>query len=104
MAKVIKESAEKERKSLTYKGYPLIRKGSTIYYGNMSDKYIIQCQITDSEKKGDLDIAKKVQVTLQETNPNIKAKDRIVKKSEKAGLYSAMDLASVWLERALSAK
>lgn len=91
-------------KLLTYKGYPLIRKGPIIYYGNMSDKYIIQCNILETKKQGDLEIATKVLVTLQETDPNVKAKDRIVKKSEKVGLYNAMDLAAVWLERALNAK
>lgn len=31
-------------------------------------------------------------------------KDRIVKKSEKNSLWSAMDIGSIWLSRALSAK
>ena len=31
-------------------------------------------------------------------------KDRILKKSEKRGLYEAMDIASIWLERALAEK
>ena len=99
-----KTEKETESNLLAYKGYPLIRKGPILYYGNMSDKYIIQCQILESENKNDLDIATRVQVTLQLTDPNAKAKDRIIKKSEKPGLYSAMDLAAVWLGRALNAK
>jgi len=100
MAKVEKE----EPRVLTYKGRPLLRQGSTIYYGSMSDKFIIQCQILETKKVKDLDVATKVLVTLQNTNESLKLKDRIVKKSEKPGLYSAMDLAAVWLERALAAK
>jgi arginyl-tRNA synthetase len=70
----------------------------------MSDKFIIQCQILETKKVKDLDVATKVLVTLQTTDESAKAKDRVVKKSEKEGLYSAMDLAAVWLERALAAK
>mgnify|MGYP007107721763 FL=1 len=49
-------------------------------------------------------MATKVSVQLQLTDPEIKTKDRIVKKSEKDSLYAAMDLATIWLERALTTK
>ncbi|MEE0204892.1 MAG: hypothetical protein UEE32_06060 [Oscillospiraceae bacterium] len=70
----------------------------------MSDPYIVQIQIMDSKKVKDLDVATKVSVQLQLTDPEIKTKDRIVKKSEKDSLYAAMDLATIWLERALTTK
>lgn len=41
---------------------------------------------------------------LQLTDPELKSRDRVVKKSEKDSLYAAMDVASVWLERALASK
>ena len=88
-------------KALEYKGYPLRRKGNIIYYGNMSDKYIIMLQILETKKVKDMDVATKVSVQLQLTDPDIKRRDRVVKKSEKDSLYAAMDVASVWLERAL---
>ena len=44
-------------KALEYKGYPLRRKGNIIYYGNMSDKYIIMLQIMDSEDLQDLSLS-----------------------------------------------
>ena len=62
----------------------------------------IMLQILDSKKVKDLDVATKVSVQLQLTDPDIKSRDRVVKKSEKESLYAAMDIASVWLERALS--
>ena len=49
-------------------------------------------------------MATKVSVQLQLTDPDLKSRDRVVKKSEKDSLYAAMDVASVWLERALSSK
>ena len=86
---------------LTYKGKPLLRKDNVLYYGNMSDKYIIMLQILETKKVKDMDVASKVSVQLQLTDPDIKSRDRVVKKSEKDSLYAAMDVASVWLERAL---
>jgi hypothetical protein len=89
---------------LTYKGRPLMRKDATIYYGSMADKYIIMLQIMATQKIDDLDVASKVSVQLQLTDPDLKSRDRVVKKTEKDSLYAAMDVASVWLERALSTK
>lgn len=89
---------------LEYKGRPLRRKDNLIYYGSMTDKYIIMMQITDTKKVDDMDVATRVSVQLQLTDPDLKSRDRVVKKSEKDGLYAAMDIASVWLERALSSK
>lgn len=89
---------------LEYKGHPLRRKDNLIYYGSMADKYIIMLQIMDSKKVDDLDVATKVSVQLQLTDPDLKSRDRVVKKSEKDSLYAAMDVAAVWLERALAGK
>ena len=89
---------------LTYKGHPLRRKDSLIYYGSMAEKYIIMLQVLDKKKDQDLDMATRVSVQLQLTDPDLKSRDRVVKKTEKDSLYAAMDVASVWLERSLSSK
>lgn len=91
-------------KTLEYKGHPLQRKDNIIYYGSFADKYIVMIQILDTKKVKDLDVATKVSVQLQLTDATIKSRDRIVKRTEKDGLYSAIDVASVWLDRALNAK
>lgn len=88
--------------TLEYKGHPLRRKDNLIYFGSINDKYIIMLQILATKKVKDMDVATKVAVQLQLTDPNVKSRDRVVKKSEKDSLYAAMDVASVWLERALS--
>lgn len=88
--------------ALEYKGHPLRRKDNLIYFGSMADKYIIMLQILDTKKVKDLDVATKVSIQLQLTDPDIKSRDRVVKKSEKESLYAAMDVASIWLERALA--
>ena len=91
-------------KALEYKGHPLQRKDNIIYYGSFADKYIVMLQILDTKKVKDLDVATTVSVQLQLTDPSIKSRDRIVKKSEKESLYTAIDIAVVWLERALSSR
>ena len=93
-----------EDKVLTYKGHPLMRKDNLIYYGSMADSHIVMLQVLESKKQGDLDIATRVSGQLQLTDPAAKSRDRIVKKSEKNGLYAALDVGCVWLERALAGK
>ena len=93
-----------ESKGLTFKGRPLMRKDNIIYYGSMADTHIIQMQIIDFKKVGDTDVANKVSIQLMLTDPNIKGRAQIVKKTEKVGLYTALDVGAVWLERALAGK
>jgi ribosomal protein L14E/L6E/L27E len=106
--------AATKNKSLEYRGRPLRRKDNIIYYGSMADKYIVMLQILDTKvvkpaaganpKTQEMKIATKVSIQLQLTDPDVKSRDRVVKKSEKESLYAAMDVASVWLERALTSR
>ena len=93
-----------ENKGLTFKGRPLMRKDNIIYYGSMADSHIVQLQIIDYKKVGDTDVANKVSIQLMLTDPNIKGRAQIVKKTEKIGLYTALDVGAIWLERALAGK
>ena len=87
---------------LMYKDRPLVRCGDTLYYGNMSDKYVVMLRILSTRKQGDRELADKVSVQLMYTDADVRVRDRVVKTSEKQGLYNAMDIGAVWLERALS--
>ena len=93
-----------ENAVLMYKNRPLMRKDNIIYYGSMADSHIVMLQILETKKQGDMDVATRVSVQLQLTDPNARSKDRVVKKSEKDGLYTALDFGCVWLERALAGK
>ena len=90
--------------ALTYKGHPLRRKDNLIYYGSMADKYIIMIQVMSSEKQDGLDVANKVHLQLQFTDPDLKSRDRVVKKSDLPDLFSAIDMGSIWLMRAWAGK
>ena len=98
-------AAEKKNSEfLTYKGKPLVRNGNIIYYGNMSDPYVIMLQIMGTKKTQDIEVPDRVLIQLLSTDPDCRPKDRIIKKIEKKGLYNAMDIGSIWLERAIEKK
>ena len=89
---------------LVYKDHPLRRVGNMIYYGSMADPYIILMQVKETKKEKDLEVATKVSVELQRTGADLRSRDRVVKRSEKDGLYTVMDNSAIWLERALAGK
>lgn len=90
-----------QEKFLEYKGRPLVRNGNTVYYGNMTDPFVICLNIKSTTELNDIKLADTVTIQLLSTDPDVSPKDRIVKKSEKKGLFTALDLGAVWLERAL---
>lgn len=93
-----------KNEGLIYKGHPLMRKDNMIYYGSMADKYIVILQVLESKDFEDISLATRVSVQLQLTDPSAKPKDRVLKKSEKDGFYTALDVGCVWLDRALASK
>lgn len=92
-----------KNEGLIYKGHPLRRVDNLIYYGSMADKYIIMMQVLENKQVQDIKLASKVSIQLQLTEPE-NSRSRIVKKSEKDSLYAAMDIAAIWLDRALAGK
>ncbi|MEE0874757.1 MAG: hypothetical protein UIH27_14985 [Ruminococcus sp.] len=95
---------KKTEEFLTYKGRPLVRCGDEIYYGNMEEPYVIRMQIKSKKEVNGLEIADKVTVQLMATDPYLSPRKQLIKSSEKKGLYLAMDIADIWLERALAGK
>lgn len=87
---------------LMYKGKPLVKCGKELYYGSMADKYIIQIEIVESKEIDGVDTPTKLSIRLMYTDEDIRLKDRIVKTSEKDSLFRAIEIGSIWLERALS--
>ncbi len=94
--------ADKQASFLTYKGRPLVRKGNQIYYGDINDPYVILLSVAESHEVHGVKIADKVKVQLintKEANPLA----AIEKTTDKNGMYAAIEIASIWLERALKA-
>jgi hypothetical protein len=89
---------------LVYKGHPLRRAENFIYYGSMADKYIVMMQVLESKQEKDMNVATKVSVQLQLTDPTVKSRQRVLRRGEKPNLYAAIDVADAWLARALAGK
>ena len=86
---------KKEQTALIYKGRPLVKRGNTVVYGDINDKYYVHISILDSDMEKDLELATDVVVSLMENG-------KIVKKAEREGLYRALDIGAFWLEDAVS--
>lgn len=94
------KSAKKNKNFFEFKSRPLVRKDNIIYYGDIKNKYVVKMEILESQKVKDLDVASKVRVVMVETSAEITDSQKIVKLSEKNGLYPALDIADIWLARA----
>ena len=90
-----------DNKFLEYKGKPLVRKGNEIYYGDMSESFIVRFEILSYSESGNIQAADKVNIQLLDSNTDLDMKDRVKKESTKDNLFDALDLGFTWLERAL---
>lgn len=84
---------------MNYKGKPLVRKGNTIYYGDMGDSHVAMLQINKTDKACDMDMATNVSIQIISTDETKSLKERLVKKAERPGLYEALNIADIWLSR-----
>ena len=73
---------------LTYKGKPLVRKDNELYYGSMTDPYVLYLQILTTTPVGEQQVADKVHLMLLSTE------------TTKHGLYNALDIGGIWLQKA----
>lgn len=88
---------------LTYKGRPLVRQGNQIYYGSMTDPCVAYLQILTTKTVGGIEQADRVHVSLLATDQKLSPAERLLQQGNKTGLYAALEIASIWLERALAA-
>ena len=73
---------------LTYKGRPLVRCKNDIYYGSLSDPYVIFMQVLTSKEENGVQVADR-------------PIERMKKQSDKNGLWSALEIGTIWLEKSL---
>ena len=94
-------AAKKKSEFLMYKDKPLVRCGNILYYGSLGDDFVLMLQVLSTKESNGLETADRVQVQLLKNDPDLRPNERIIHKTEKKGLYSAMHIGSIWLERAL---
>ncbi len=90
-----------QKQMMVFKGKPLVRNGNTLYYGSMADPYVTLLQVLSTEEFHGVQMANNVSVQLLSTDPNQGPRERIVKRTEKNGLYNALNIANIWLVRYL---
>lgn len=87
-----------EGKYLMYKDKPLVRERNVIVYGDMRDKYYLFLMILTTKNDGSNEVPDRILIQVLSTD----GKQTIVKQGEKSGLYDALDIGIIWLERALA--
>ena len=85
---------------LTYKGKPLVRKDNELYYGRMTDHYVLYLQILSTKQSGNMQVADKVHLQLLSTDEAKTPEARVARQTTKNGLYNALDIGSIWLQKA----
>ena len=84
---------------MTYKNRPLVRCKNEIYYGDFSEQQVVFLQILSTIKEGDEEVADRVHLTLLSTDTNLSPKDRILKQTDKNGIFNALDFAEIMLRK-----
>ncbi len=88
-----------KKAKLSYKGRPLVRSGNVIYLGDAADEFVAMLTVLATQEQAGLQVATKVLVQIVSTDTSLAPNARIAKRAEKAGLYEAISIASIWLER-----
>ncbi len=98
-------AALNENQYMIYRGKPLVRSGNTYCYGDMRDDYVLFL-IVLSEKDAQtstgnsgVKVPDRILIQVLSTDPKKSSGERIAKQLEKQGLYDALDIGIVWLDR-----
>ena len=78
-----------------------MRSGDVIYYGSLENKYVIVIKVLESKDMNDLKTATKLTIELQLNDTDISEMDRVKKSASRTSLNEAMDIANIWLNKAL---
>ena len=83
----------------TYKKRPLVRSNDTIYYGRMTDPYVVMMQVKTKKTVGGEEVSDLISLQMISTDVTVTPDKMVIKRAEKQGMFQALDVASVWLDR-----
>ena len=89
---------------LMYCDKPFVRENNTICYGDMTDDYVLfMISLTNKTVEGacgkKVEIPDQILVQILSTDLSKKPAERVVKQFSKSGLYEAMDIGLIWLDK-----
>lgn len=84
---------------MTYKGRPVVRNGKTIYYGKMSNEYVVMMNVLSEKEQNGTMVATAIKCYLMKTDKNLNPMQAITQTSERGSLLDALELAAAWLSR-----
>ena len=93
-----------EGQNLIFRGKPLLREGNTFCYGSMSDKYVLFMMVLSNktvkdENGKEVEIPDKILLQVLSTDTSLPPHERVVKQFDRNGLFDAMDIGLIWLDR-----
>ena len=93
-----------EGQNLVFRGKPLLREGNTFCYGSMSDKYVLFMMVLSNKTVKDeegksVEIPDKIILQVLSTDTSKPPHERVVKQFDRNGLFDAMDIGLIWLDR-----
>ena len=93
-----------EGQNLVFRGKPLVREGNTFCYGSMSDKYVLFMMVLSNktvkdENGKEVEIPDKILLQVLSTDTSLPPHERVVKQFDRNGLFDAMDIGLIWLDR-----
>lgn len=85
---------------LTYKGKPLVRKDNELYYGQMTDPYVLYLQILTTTPVSGQQVADKVHLMLLSTDTSKAPQERVARADHQAWSVQCTGHRRIWLQKA----
>ena len=70
------------------------------YITGLVGAYVLRMQILSTKSVGGMDVADKVHIQVFSTNDSLAPEARVFRQTTKNGLYNALDIGSIWLQKA----
>ncbi len=89
---------------MLYRDKPLVRENNVICYGDMSDPYVLFIMILTnktvevSEGRTE-EVPDRILLQVLSTDESKPAHERVAKQFEKSGLFDAIDIGLIWLDK-----
>lgn len=101
---MVEEIKDFDGEYLIFRGKPLIREGNTFCYGSMSDKYVLFMMVLSNKKiktanGKECEVPDKIILQILSTDTKLPPHERVVKQFDRSGLYDAMEIGLIWLDR-----